>query len=288
MILPNVIIAGAPKSGSSSLYWWLSAHPEVCASKTKETHFFDDHIHPRFNAHANAHEHDLNKYASYFKHCDTTAKVVIEATPIYLYQKTALQHLSSFQDQPKVIFILREPSQRAHSQFRFNKYRLGNIPLDQTYESYLNEVRGTDADPLERGKYMQYLQPWIDAFGHEKIYVLQLEKLMANKVQVMKALSAFLNIDPAFYDAFGFMKRNETRKMRSTWLHRLGLQVQPLVPQWIQERVLVPLYLRLNSTAMPKVSATDIAYIEQFKAGFITPNEVLQQTFPSIDLSLWK
>jgi hypothetical protein len=288
MILPNTIIAGAPKSGSSSLYWWLSAHPEVCASMTKETHFFDDSIHQRFNANANVHEHDLSIYAEYFKHCSTESKVVMEATPIYLYQKSAIEHLSRFSPKPKVIFILREPSQRAHSQFRFNKYRLGNIPLHQTYDEYLASVSGTTSCPLDRGNYIHHLQPWITAFGKSQLYVLQLEALQKDRQKEMRLLCQFLGIDELFYQDFGFMHRNETRKMRSTWLHRFGLKVQPLVPLALQEKVLVPLYLKLNSTAMPPVSNVDKQRIEEQKGLFIDTNLQLQSAFPSIDLALWK
>ena len=102
MALPNTIIAGAPKSGSSSLYWWLSSHPEVCASKTKETHYFDDAVYPRFNASANYIEHGLGRYEQFFEHCTQEAKVIMEATPIYLYQENALQQLSSLEPKPKI------------------------------------------------------------------------------------------------------------------------------------------------------------------------------------------
>ena len=56
--LPNVIIAGAPKCGTSSLYFWLSAHPEVKASMVKETFFFADDVN-RFNKNGNIIEHSL-------------------------------------------------------------------------------------------------------------------------------------------------------------------------------------------------------------------------------------
>ena len=60
--LPNVIIAGAPKCGTSSLYFWLSAHPEVKASMVKETFFFADEVN-RFNKNANIIEHSLADYS---------------------------------------------------------------------------------------------------------------------------------------------------------------------------------------------------------------------------------
>lgn len=288
MILPNTIIAGAPKSGSSSLYWWLSSHPDVCASKTKETHYFDDKIYPNFNASANVIDHGLDRYGRYFDHCSVDAKVIMEATPIYLYQDNARKHLSQFDPKPKVVLILREPSQRAHSQFRFNKYRLGNIELKKSYPDYLKETEGTDADPLMRGEYIRFIRQWMDAFGKDHIYVMQLEQLFQDRVGEMKKLADFLGLDGSFYDGFDFMKRNETRKMRSTKLHRLGLKVQPLVPQWLQEQVIIPLYLKFNSTAMPKVTAADKEMIEELKSRFTSFNEELAREFPNIDLSLWK
>ncbi|NQV52104.1 MAG: sulfotransferase domain-containing protein [Flavobacteriales bacterium] len=288
MILPNTIIAGAPKSGSSSIYWWLSSHPDVCASKTKETHYFDDKVYPRFNAAANVIEHGLSNYGRYFDHCPADAKVIMEATPIYLYQENALKHLADFDPKPKVVLILREPSQRAHSQFRFNKYRLGNIVLDKDYSSYLKETEGTDGDPLMRGEYIRYVQRWVEGFGKERVYVMQLEQLFNDKAGQMKQLARFLALDEGFYDSFDFMKRNETRKMRSTKLHRLGLQLQPLVPQWLQESAIIPLYLKFNSTAMPKVSEHDKQMIEDLKPRFTAFNEELAREFTNIDLSLWK
>ncbi|MEX2596822.1 MAG: sulfotransferase domain-containing protein [Salibacteraceae bacterium] len=288
MQLPNTIIIGAPKSGSSSLYWWLSAHPEVCASKTKETHFFDDEVLPRFNAKANVIEHDLEKYAAYFSHCSPKAKVVMEATPIYLYQKNALNHLAEFNPKPRIILVLREPSQRAHSQFRFNKYRLGNVPFSKPYQDYLSETANTNSDPIERGKYMQYIDRWLEHFDKNHIHIIQLEKLQMERVSEMKRLASFLSIDDRFYDSFDFMKRNETRKMKSTKLHRLGLKVQPLVPRVLQDRVLVPLYLKLNSTAMPALTKSDLKQIEEMKSLFKPHNESLASQFPEIDLSLWR
>ncbi|MEQ9186587.1 MAG: sulfotransferase domain-containing protein [Cryomorphaceae bacterium] len=288
MILPNTIIAGAPKSGSSSIYWWLSSHPEVCASKTKETHYFDDKVYPRFNASANVIEHGLDTYGRHFDHCPADARVIMEATPIYLYQENALKHLAAFDPQPKIVLILREPSQRAHSPFRFNKYRLGNIPLDKDYPDYLEETNGTDGDPLMRGEYIRYIRRWVKAFGKERVHVMQLEQLFQNKAGEMKRLARFLGIDEGFYDTYDFMKRNETRKMRSTRLHRFGLRLQPLVPQWLQERVIIPLYLKFNSTAMPKVSERDKAMIEAHKPRFAAFNEELASEFPNIDLTLWK
>lgn len=286
--LPNVIIAGAPKSGSSSLYYWLMAHPEVCGAKIKETHFFNDEVLPRFNGNANAHEHGLEAYARHFEHCDSTAKVIAEATPIYLYHDTPVRELSKWESKPKFVFILREPSQRAYSQFRFNKYRLGNIEMGLSYPDYLKETKGTVSDPIQRGRFLPYLAKYTKAFGKENVFVLQSEALYANKAQEMKRLADFLGIDGGFYENFDYFKRNETKKMRSTKLHRFGLKLQPLVPIWLQEKVMIPLYLRFNSTSMPPASKGDKALVAEMQKDFNEDNEALAKEFSHVNLSLWK
>lgn len=242
---------------------------------------------PRFNGDANSQQHDLSEYEAYFEHC-TNEAVRVEATPIYLYQETALRELGKFNPRPKIIFILREPSQRAHSQFRFNKYRLGNIETSLPYQKYLETTRNTVSCPVERGNYAKYIERWISIFDRENVHVMQLEKLFDDKVSTMKALADFLEIDPDFYDSFSFMKRNETRKMHSTKLHRLGLRIQPMIPRVLQDKALVPLYLKLNSSKMPAISEGEKQMIEAMKSDFSSSNAALKQLVPSIDLSVWK
>ncbi len=59
MITPNLFIAGAPKCGTSSLYFWLSDHPEVCASTPKEPFYFIDKGYSEFKKESNYHVHGM-------------------------------------------------------------------------------------------------------------------------------------------------------------------------------------------------------------------------------------
>ena len=104
MKLPNLIIGGAPKCGTSSLYFWLATHPEVFASKTKETFFFSDKIN-RFNKECNCIKHDISKYSKFFKNAGNE-KIRFEATAAYLYAENAIKGFLRFNSQPKIIFIL--------------------------------------------------------------------------------------------------------------------------------------------------------------------------------------
>ena len=171
--LPNVIIAGAPKCGTSSLYFWLSAHPEVKASMVKETFFFADEVN-RFNKNANIIEHPLQAYSSYFnsKKSDQN-KVRLEATAPYIYFENALEHIPKLPSKPKVIFVLREPSARLYSQYRFERFRTKRIQM--TWEEYSKNDK-----LILHGDYEYYLKKWVKSLGKDRIYVCTFEYLVSD------------------------------------------------------------------------------------------------------------
>ena len=93
-MLPNVVIAGAPKCGTTSLFAWLADHPDVCGSNVKEARYFLDPDDPLFDEISNFRDHGLAGYEAYFTDCEERkAQVVLEATPVYLYQQTAPEGL---------------------------------------------------------------------------------------------------------------------------------------------------------------------------------------------------
>ena len=84
---PNLVVAGAPKCGTSSLYFWLAAHPEVAASREKETFFWAPDVN-RFNARCNRIQHGPEAYGSLFSHA-AGSKVRFESTAPYIYYSDA-------------------------------------------------------------------------------------------------------------------------------------------------------------------------------------------------------
>jgi hypothetical protein len=282
---PNLIIAGAPKCGTSSLFFWLSAHPEICASKVKETYFLADQV-MRFNKDLNVHEHGLEAYKHYFKHCGS-AKYRAEATPVYIYHKTPLQYIAQLPEIPKVIFILRNPADRLYSHWRFNRYRMKNTKMTfQDYLDYNNAPVGW-ANYLEHTRYIRYIEKWVKTFGKEKFLVYQFESLRNDRLNFMNVVSADLGINPKFYDSFNFFHRNETVSIEKKWLHKWGLKMEPLIPQKVQE-CLIPVYLRLNSKEAPPISEKELMLKNEIAKRYRKDNERLAQLFPNIDLSLWQ
>jgi hypothetical protein len=277
LTLPNAVVIGAPKCGTSSLYFWLSAHPQVCASPVKETFFFADEIN-RFNRSANAIEHGLETYATYFKGC-TQADVVLEATAPYLYYQNALKHIPSLPTAPKCVVVLREPTARLYSQYRFERYRTKRI--SQSFAEYV-----ADAALVAHGDYAHWLRPWAAALGPGRLHVVLFESLMKNPQAEMERMARFLAIDPGFYAAYSYVQHNETVAIRSKGLHRLGLAVQRYVPHFLQE-ALLPLYLKMNAGKMPAKDPEDDRVRAEMRAHYRALQPELQSLFPDLDWSTW-
>ena len=69
LVLPNTVIAGAPKCGTTSLFRWLNDHPDACGSTTKEPRYLIDPDSCLFDKTSNFHDHGLEGYEAYFEHC---------------------------------------------------------------------------------------------------------------------------------------------------------------------------------------------------------------------------
>jgi hypothetical protein len=278
-VYPNLVVAGAPKCGTSSLYFWLAAHPEVAASREKETFFWAPDVN-RFNAKCNVKEHGPEAYATLFAHT-TGAKVRFEATAPYIYYLEAWNGLASLPERPKVLFILREPAARTQSQYLFERFRTKRIST--SFGDYLK-----DPMILEHGHYDRYLAEWDSALGRENLIIWQFEKVMRDPRSAMMSLAVQLGIDPGFYDHFDFAVRNETVAIRSKGLHQLGLRLQSMIPLAVQD-ALLPIYLKLNGAGRPKATADVKAQTAELKAKFAESNRKLAKRFPEfIELELWK
>ncbi len=284
--LPDIVIAGAPKCGTSSLFFWLAAHPDICGSRKKETHFLRDRI-DRHNEDLNIHEHGLQAYKEQFRHCNER-KLKLEATPNYFYDRTPIQVLSKGSPPPWILFILREPSEQIHSSYRFSRYRRKrNRSEFRTFiDPEQSELRWA-VPPLEKCRYAKYLTPWVEAFGRAGVYVYLFERMKKDPKSFMQKVAMDLGIDPDFYGHYSFEKRNSSKRIKSKWLHQLGERIQPHIPNRVQEKLL-PLYLKLNAGAAPPVSEEEIQLKKELRERFLGERDALRELFPDLDLTPWE
>jgi hypothetical protein len=299
-VLPNAVLAGAPKCGTSSLFRWLADHPDVCGSSVKETRFLLDRDDCLFQKSSNVHEHGLGAYERYFDGCDAArAKVTLEATPAYLYQRTAPDVLSTFDPQPDLLFVFRRPSERAYSQFRYLKGR-ARIDPSLDFRRFVERVRAGDPGipthghanfALAFGRYSDYLPAWLERFPRERFHYFLFEDLRNDPQSFAKAVAARLGLEPSFYDEYAPSTENRSSRVRSAWLHRARRQAGRHVSRRTRERlkaVTAGAYALVNVESSGGRRTSDEAdVLAELDAEFEPFNERLVE-LTALDLSSWR
>lgn len=223
--LPNLIIAGVNKAGTTSLFAYLSKHPQVGCSSIKETCYF---LPKRYYEPMQP----VSEYEALFKGAEA-CPVVMEATPGYFYGgKKLIREVGSLLPDTKIILILRDPADRLLSFFYFMKSML-LIDESMTLENYVTRCKSLDRAALsqrdnnpffgvEGGYYHQYIDSWVEFFG-DRIKILFFEDLKQNPEAMLMSLSHWLDIDASYYQGFNFSVENKTAQYKQKWLHFLAI-----------------------------------------------------------------
>lgn len=302
--VPGLVIAGAPKCGTSSLFQWLSAHPAVQGSTVKETGFLLDRGHPMFNASCNVHDHGVQAYARFFDGAEARpGSLLLEATPHYLYQETAPAELARLEPVPDVVFLLRKPGERVHSSFRYTQNNLGLLRPEATFSDFLALCSGADprrvTNPEWGGKvdiwrndvaysrYAHYLSRWAQRFPRERMHVFLYEDMRRDPRAFMHRVAAAVGIDDAFYREYPFPAHNRSYQVKSLRLQRLARRFGALVPRGPARAFLRDGYMRAFTRTAAAPGARDGAALRDLEASFAADNARLAREW-GLDLSPWE
>lgn len=213
--LPNFLIIGAAKSGTTSLYRYLSQHPQVFMSSFKEPQFFayegqslDGFLGewiPKNYKKVGINYRDpysLDTYQQLFK--DVRREIAVgEASTHYLYRPESIVNIKRHVPNVKIVVILRHPAERAFSQFLMLRAS-GREPLDDFHSALLAEPhrlaeRWVPAfHYTQMGYYQRQLKHYYDAFGHENIFTCLHEDLISEADDLLRRLFKFLGVDDCF------------------------------------------------------------------------------------------
>jgi hypothetical protein len=234
--LPNFVIGGTEKAGTTSVFDWLSRHPQVAASSRKETDFFRGEL-------SGDRQADARRYAAYFEHANPAAQILVEASPGYLGEAAAVApRMGTLMPEVKLLLILRDPIERIHSSYHFHRARL-NLPRELAFDDYVRRCLAYDrgeATPQQLGLDEWYLKvlrfgcyaEGIAAFRThlrpEYVKVTFFEELRQDERDYMTDLSHFLGIDPGYWHDFEFRPSNVTFSARHTGLHRIAMRTNAL------------------------------------------------------------
>ena len=193
--LPNFIIVGAAKSGTTSLARWLGDHPDVYIPPAKELYFFEQD---------EVWERGVDWYRGRFAGADGAAAIG-EATPNYMFRAEAAERMAAVVPDARIIALLREPGDRAHSHYWHWRWRMARERrafADAVRDEMARPRRAFDdpgnrLDPqyLARGRYLPQLERLCRHFPRESVHVGLLDDLEARPAQTFAEVCRFLGID---------------------------------------------------------------------------------------------
>jgi hypothetical protein len=294
-MLPNFVIAGAPRCGTSALFTYLAAHPRVAASSVKEVQYFMDEDSALFHPDSNYLSHGLAGYRRYFAQgVDETpdAEVIFEATPAYMYQRTALEALPGFPSGPRFLFQLRRPSEQVYSSYLYSLHQAANLPQEVSFREFAfgSEITSKSTNEFHRralafAEYARFLSGWQAACGDERIRVTRFETLRDNPRGYMRDLATWLDIDPGFYDDYDFDVVNRNVEIKARAMQTLARRLsRPLAGR--ARDVARGLYRRVNTRSLPAPSADDRAVMAAIDERLRAANRELADHF-EVDVRTW-
>lgn len=199
--LPNLLVIGAQRCGTSSLYKYLSRHPAAFGGLRKEVRYFSLY-HDLGTAWYKAH-FPLRWTVDAARRQTGANPIIFEATPDYLFHHDAPQWVKSELGHPKLIVLLRDPVERAYSHYG-HRCRLGletrsfGEALDLEQKLVGNDVEfGAKNRPFSyfgRGLYAQHLKVWLDTFGTQSIHIVKSEDFFARTGESFADILKFLEL----------------------------------------------------------------------------------------------
>lgn len=209
MTLPNFLMIGAAKSGTSSIEQYLAEHPQIYISSGLEMNFFafegeqlnfqgpkDSDYLTKITI------TNLEEYKTRFK--DVSDEIAIgEKSTWYLYSPKAIKRIQHYIPEVKLIAILRNPVDRAYSSFLHlvRDYREPLLDFEKALEAEEKRIR-ENWEYLwyykKAGFYGEQLQRYFERFSPKQIYIGLYEDLKQNPAQLIQDIFRFLEVDENF------------------------------------------------------------------------------------------
>ena len=238
MTLPNFLVLGAARCGTTSLHYYLAEHPDVCMSSIKEPNFFlfeqtDRGPQPCIDDRRIVAK-SVPDRARYERLFTQAATAVGEASPLYLYNRETPTLIQRTIPEARMIAIVREPVERTWSHFVYVNDDLGDRTVPAFREAVEREL-GLPYEPYRTGThflrlsaYADQLQRYRAVFPADRLLVIGYDDLIRRTPETLARICGFLGID----DTFGFdtsVQYNPSSGERS-WVARVDRLVRPTFP----------------------------------------------------------
>jgi hypothetical protein len=182
--LPNLIIIGGLKCGTTSLHHYLNLHPEIAMSRPKELNFFVSELNWPLGR---------DWYAGHF---DPSARIRGESSPHYTNRP-------SFNGVPgrmrellgsdvRLLYVVRDPIDRMLSHY------LHNVGGGYEDRSLVDALSDPESSYVARSRYFFQVEPYLEEFGDDRVQIVGREELKADRPGTMRRTFEFLGVDPNF------------------------------------------------------------------------------------------
>jgi hypothetical protein len=295
--LPNFLVIGAGRSGTTSLHYYLQAHPDVYLPSVKSPSYFHCCDHQRDpdplsrRVTANYFVPDPDEYRALFDQVRHETAVG-EVSPAYLATVHAAPRIAAAIPGARLVAIFRHPADRAFA--RFVGRRRDGLEARATFaEIVADERRQPLVQDVAVGTYLaagcvsHVLQTYIDRFPREQLRLYLFDDLLHDPAGVMRDLYAFLGVDPGFvpdtgrrHNASGGTIRNPALRAAWTRTARLRASVRRYVPDTIRDRVFALVTRDLEPVTLDPALRADLTALYRFEIERLA-------TMLGRDLSCW-
>ena len=227
MKIPNLFIAGLPRSGTSSLHYYLGQHPEIFMTRIKEPNFFACDFHEESDAFHNKQLYfpyrTREKYLRLYKHWKNE-KIAGEASWTSLYSKMAARRIQQFNPKAKIIIALREPVSFLYSYHSAATFALGE-GIQDFKEALTIETERKNGKSLgkrvivpswlfysEFARYADHVQRYLSVFNRDQIKIILFDDLKQDTARVYNTILEFLDVSSDFCPEFNIVNPNKILK----------------------------------------------------------------------------
>jgi hypothetical protein len=209
--LPDFVIIGAQRCGTTSLYDSLTGHRAVFPAAGKELHFFD--LNWERGEHWYRSRFPVRERMSIAQRVTRVRSITGEATPYYLFHPLVPQRAFETIPSAKLLVLLRDPVPRAYSHYLWmRRHGFETLPFEDAVRKETSrlepEIERMADDPtyqsaahrnfsyLARGRYAEQLRRWLEFFSREQILIVRSEDLFAQPNEAMAEILGFLELPP--------------------------------------------------------------------------------------------
>ncbi len=224
---PNLFIIGAPKCGTTALATWLSGHPEICFSRSKEPHYFSTDYKLTDT---------LSDYLDFFSASRDSDKFLAEASVWYMHSSTAIENILTFNENSKFLVMLRNPVEMVLSMHQQQLFNGNELIHDVSSALEKNSVRlAGESVGVRSGyppKHLAYLRScalsWqlervIQSVPSDQLHIVLHDDLKKDPHATYHDVLRFLDVELVYPESFDYI--NKAKSRRSFMLDSLVLKM---------------------------------------------------------------